>query len=243
MTNIADAAALGLPRSRRSGTKTRRRFLILSIAALAVLATALGVSFTADTGVTTITGVTSGGTSALVYTPTYGSPGSLPAAITAGGANGWKYGTGTSTSTPTTPTFSTIVAGTAAKVTGSGDVALIDATDTSSNDLLVTVYITNMQALGLTYNSYSLPIRIYSGTASTGSITWGASPVTDANGLDTSTTYLTNTAGFETFKVATGSSKYYEVTLDSGGSLYPFQTGASGAATAPALYITSQRSS
>ena len=243
MTDIAHAAtqpvAVG---SRSARTKTRRRFLVLSIAVLAILATVLGVSFTADTGVTSVTAATTGGTSSLVYTPTYGTAGGLPTALD---TVGWKDAAGAAPTTPVSPTLPTIVAGTAATVSTSGDVAVIDATDTSSSYLLVTVYVTNMQALGLTYNSYSLPVRLYavSYDSGTSAYSWPSSPATDANGVDTSSTYLTNTAGYETFKLATGANKYYEITLDSGGSLYPYQTGATDADTSPTFYVTAQRSS
>jgi len=224
--------------------KTRKRFLIVSIAALTVLGTSLGVSFTADTGVTQVTAASTGGALPLVWSPTYGTPGGLPAAVTGAGAAGWRYGTGTPGSTPTAPVWPTVVAGQAGSVTSAGDIATIDATDTSSTNLLLTIYITNMKPLALTYNSYSLPLRVYNSTGfASGSITWSASPTTDANSVNTANTYLTNTQGYETFKLPTGAGKYYAITLDAGGAFYPYQTGASGAATTPAFYITAQRTS
>ena len=63
---------------------------------------------------------------------------------------------------------------------------------------------------------------------------------TDANSINTANTYLTNTQGYETFKLATGAGKYYAITLDSGGAFYPYQTSAGGATT-PSFYITAQR--
>ena len=227
-------------------TRMRRRFLVVSIAALTVLGTSLGVSFTADTGVTQITAANTGGALPLIWSPTYLTAGGLPLAVTGAGAAGWRYGTGTPGSMPTAPVWPTVVAGQAGSVTTSGDVATIDATDTSATYLLVTVYITNMRPLSLTYNSYSLPIRIYAPVTngfSAGSITWSSSPATDANSINTANTYLTNTQGYETFKLATGAGKYYAITLDSGGAFYPYQTGALGAATTPAFYITAQRTS
>jgi len=110
--------------------------------------------------------------------------------------------------------------------------------------LLVRVDVTNLWPLSLTYNSYSLPVRIYAATNfARGSIAWSANPVTDASGNDTANTYLTNTLGYETFKLATGPNKYYEITLDSGGAFYAFQTGATGAATTPSFYTTVQKTS
>jgi len=247
----ADGTSFGVAptelNSRSGLASTRKRFLVVSIAALTILGTSLGVSFTADTGVTQITAATTGGALPLVRMPTWGTSGGLPAAITGSGTAGWKYGTagtGVQPSIPTAPVWPTVVAGQPGSVTSSGDIAVIDATDTSSTYLLITIYVTNMKALSLTYNSYSLPIRVYAATAfGSGSVTWGASPATDSNGVNTASTYLTNTQGYETFKLATGVGKYYAVTLDSGGSFYPYQTGAVGAATTPAFYFTAQRTS
>jgi len=227
-------------------TTLRRKFLLVSVAALAVLGASMGVSFTADTGVTQITAASTGGALPLVWSATYGTAGGLPTAVTGVATAGWKYGTsGTGLqSVPTVPGWPVVVAGQAGSVSSAGDIAVIDATDTSATYLLVTIYVTNMRPLALTYNSYSLPIRIYGSTAfSSGAITWSATPVVDSNGIDLATTYLTNTQGFETFKLPTGAGKYYAITLDAGGSYYPYQTGASGSATTPALYITAQRTS
>jgi hypothetical protein len=235
--------------------RTRKRFLVVSLAALAVLGAGLGVSFTADTGVTSIGTGTAGSTNPLISTPVYGTaystPGSLglPTAIngTTGtaGANGWKYGTGVSAvaSIPTAPVWPTVVAGTSGEVTSSGDISLIDATDTSATSLLVTIYVTNMKALAKTYNSYSLPIRVYEPTSfnqspTLGGIVWAGTAATDVNGTNTN-----NTQGYETFKLATGAGKYYAITLDHGGSFYTYQTNANGAAITPAFYITAQRTS
>lgn len=226
--------------------RTRKKFLVVSVAALLVLGTSMGISFTADTGVTQITAASTGGALPLVWSASYGVAGGLPAAVTGVATAGWKYGTsGTGLqSVPSAPVWPTVVAGQPGSVTTAGDIATIDATDTSANYLLITVYVTNMRALALTYNSYSLPFRIYGSTAfSSGSITWSASPISDANGVNTANTYITNTSGYETFKLPTGVGKYYAVTLDSGGAFYPYQTGAVGAATTPALYITAQRTS
>lgn len=228
------------------GGGTRKKFLIVSVAALLVLGTSMGVSFTADTGVTQLATANTGGALPLIWSPTYGTAGGLPVAVTGAATAGWKYGTaGTGAqSVPTPPVWPTVVAGQAGSVTSSGDIAVVDATDISASYLLVTVYITNMRPLALTYNSYSLPIRVYNATAfSSGAITWSASPTVDSNSVNTANTYLTNNQGYETFKLATGAGKYYAITLDSGGAFYPYQTGASGAATTPALYITAQRTS
>lgn len=227
-------------------TNLRKKFLLLSVTSLAILGASMGVSFTADTGVTQITAASTGGALPLIWSASYGTAGGLPVAVTGAATAGWKYGTaGTGAqSVPTAPVWPVVVAGQAGSVTTAGDVATIDATDTSATYLLLTIYITNMKPLALTYNSYSLPIRIYGATAfSSGAVTWSATPLVDANSINTANTYLTNNQGYETFKLPTGAGKYYSVTLDAGGSYYPYQTGASGAATTPALYITAQRTS
>lgn len=182
----------------------------------------------------------------LVWPASYSDPGGLPNAVTGAATAGWKYGTaGTGAqSVPAAPGWPVVVAGQAGSISTSGDIAVVDATDISASYLIVTVYITNMKQLALTYNSYCLPIRIYSAaTFSGGAIAWGASPVVDSNSINTANTYLTNTQGFESFKLATGAGKYYAITLDAGGTYYPYQTGATGSATTPALYITAQRTS
>ena len=265
--NINDATG-GVPMIQLSSSGApspmRKRFLVVSITLFALLGASLGVSFTADTGVTQIATAATGANRPLVLPPTYTVAGGLPVGITGDtvtttGANGWRYGTGTSakTSVPGSPVWPTVVAGQAGSVATSGDIAMIDATDTTANFLLITIYITNMKALSLTYNSYALPIRVYapvlSGTDyptaasvgvtgfANGGVIWGSSAATDANGTNTGNSYLTNTQGFQTFKLRTGVNRYYAVTLDSGGSFFPFQTGATGAETTPAFYITAQR--
>jgi hypothetical protein len=224
----------------------RRKFLVVSLTALTILGASMGISFTADTGVTQITAANTGGALPLVWSASYGAPGGLPTAVTGAATAGWKYGTaGTGAqSVPTAPGWPVVVAGQAGSVSSSGDLAVIDATDISATYLIVTIYITNMRPLALTYNSYSLPIRIYSASAfSSGAITWNSSAVVDNNGINIANTYLTNTQGFESFKLPTGAGKYYAITLDAGGAYYPYQTGAGGSATTPALYITAQRTS
>lgn len=233
--------------------RMRKRFLVVSVAALAVLGTSLGVSFTADTGVTQITATIAGSNLPLIWSADYATTaanGGLPVAITGNATAGWMHGTTIASpavsSRPTAPGWGTVVTNVAGTIATSGDVAVIDATTTSSSYLLVTIYITNMHELSQTYNSYALPIRVYSGTgsaASSASVTWGATPVLDANQVDSGSTYLTNNSGYETFKLPTGTNKYYEITLDAGGSYFPYQATPSGVSNTPALYITAQRTS
>jgi hypothetical protein len=233
--------------------RMRKRFLIVSVAALAVLGTSLGVSFTADTGVTQITATTPGSDLPLVWSANYtigAGNGGLPAAITGSAGTGWKYGTnvGGVSSKPTAPGWGTVTTNVAGTVATSGDITVIDATTATSTNLLVTVYITNMHELSQTYNSYAMPIRVYSGVSATltpAIINWGLTPtpITDVNLLNTANSYLTNNAGYETFKLVTGPNQYYEITLDTGGSYFPYQATPNGVSNTPALYITAQRTS
>ena len=225
----------------------RKKFLIVSVSALTMLGASMGVSFTADTGVTQVTAALTGGALPLVWSANYAASGGLPAADTGTATAGWKYGTtgtGVQPSIPTAPGWPVVVSNQAGSVSSSGDIAVIDATDVSATYLIVTIFITNMKPLALTYNSYALPVRIYAATAFlNGSITWNGTAHTDSNGINIANTFLTNTQGYETFKLATGAGKYYAITLDAGGSYYPYQTGVAGSATTPAFYITAQRSS
>lgn len=135
----------------------RRRFLFLSVAALALLGAGLGVSFTADTGVTSLTTISGATTTGnFVYAASYGGATTFPAAVSSGP---WKV---SATTTPTSPAWSP-VANQAGSVTTAGDVAFVDASSatTSSSYLLVTVYITNLSALSQAYGSYAWPIRVY----------------------------------------------------------------------------------
>jgi hypothetical protein len=235
--------------------RMRKRFLIVSVAALAVLGTSLGVSFTADTGVTQITATTPGSDLPLVWSADYAigaGNGGLPLAIAGNAMAGWMHGATIASpvvnSRPTAPGWGTVTTNVAGTIATSGDIAVVDATTSTANFLLVTVYITNMHELSQTYNSYALPIRVYAGTGSASSgatINWGATPapITDSNLLNTANSYLTNNAGYETFKLATGSNKYYEITLDAGGSYFPYQATPNGVSNTPALYITAQRTS
>lgn len=229
---------------RKSALRTLQILLLVSVAALSSIGIVNAKDFAALTAAATNTALT-GGTLPLVWSANYGTAGGLPTAVTGAATAGWKYGTaGTGVqSVPVAPGWPVVVANQAGSISSSGDIAVIDATDISATYLIVTIFITNMKPLALTYNSYALPVRIYAATAfSGGSITWNASAHTDSNGINIANTYLTNTQGYETFKLATGAGKYYAITLDAGGSYYPYQTGVSGSATTPAFYITAQRS-
>ncbi|HET7571554.1 MAG TPA: hypothetical protein VFJ77_02660 [Gaiellaceae bacterium] len=207
--------------------------MVVAVVALVALAAALGYSFTATTGVTsvgTITGTNPG--SSLIYSATY-SAGGLPAAVT----NGWKYGTGTNSTTSTSPSWAPIV-GQSGTVDTAGDIAFIDATDANATSLLVSLYLTNASDLGGDYSAYAWPIRIYKCTLSSGTCAWSG-PITTADGTDTSASYLTNSTAFESVKLDTGADTYYEIAMDAGGMFNTISNStSSGHSLTPSFYVT-----
>lgn len=212
---------------------------MVSISMLAVLGAGLGVSFTADTGVTSLSTISANpATGNFVYPASYGGATTFPTAVSSGP---WKV---SATTTPTSPAWSP-VANQAGSVTTAGDLAFVDASSatTSSPYLLVTVYVTNLSALSKAYGSYAWPIRVYKASSvATNTISWNSTAVTDANGVNTANTYLTNTQGFESFKLPAGTSaSYYDITMDAGGSYFTLSTSA-GSLT-PTFYVTATPSS
>jgi hypothetical protein len=235
---VTDYAAHRFPG--RIGVRRRRRFLIVSIAALAVLAAALGVSFTADSGSTTVS-VSAGTTNPLVF----------PGGVTLGDGKKFKVANAT---TVTAPSWSP-VAGTSGSVTTKGDLAFIDGRTTSAGGatrLTITVYVTNLPALQKTYGSFAFPVRLYSGTYTGSATTWTSTPLASSD-----TTYLTNTGGFLSFSVATaasgGAGSAIGVQLGGdgagdGGSFYTICTDIApsgvcdGGSLSPSFFITAQPS-
>lgn len=234
---MTDYAAHQFPA--RMGARRRRRFLIVSIAALAVLAAALGVSFTADSGSSTVS-VSAGTTNPLVFAR----------GTTLSGGKTFKVGGNT---TGTAPAWSP-VAGTAGSVTTKGDLGFIDGRTTSAGGatrLTITVYVTNLPALQKTYSSFAFPVRLYGGTYDGTTTVWtGASTLASSD-----TTYLTNTSGFLSFSVATaasgaaGSAIAVQLggdTSGDGGSFYTVCTDTAGTCTggslSPSFFITAQPS-
>ena len=207
----------------------QRRFLLVGVAGLAVLAAAMGVSFLDNSG-TTSAAVT-GGTATLVY-PVANSN-SVPSAVTSlkytgtGGINVSHVFTGA-----VLPSWSP-TALSAGSVTTAGDLVLIDAT-TVTTGVNLSVYITNLAGLQQDYNSFALPVNVYSSTCASG-CTWSQASTVVAS----PPTYLTATGGFLTFNLPTG--KYYDIAIDTGGSFYCTSTSTSGtAALAPSFYFTAQ---
>jgi hypothetical protein len=243
-------------------SRKRNKFLLLSLAAVAVLSTALAVSFTADSGVTSI-GVTGTAGSQYVYAPTYGSVGTLP---TVGGVGlgdtavankSWAYGTasGFATSPVWSGTGGNPSLGAGYIKTG-GDVALIDARNAPTANLVVSVYITNLGQLMADYSSFAFPIELYQGSVGAPAVS-GRLPITWTRlsvGPSPSITFLTDSGGVLSWKVPAGSaSNVYEVVMtgatdtapvnpaafSSGGAFFiQAVTNTTTAALAPSFYVT-----
>lgn len=204
--SAAPAAALARGRSRR------KRFLIVSVAALAVLAVTMGVSFLDQSGATTLTvNAASGGN--LVYTS------SLPSGVTA------KYSSAPSWS----PT-----ANSAGSVATSGSIAVIDASQVSTN-VIVNVYITNLASLAQAYSSFAFPIDVWT---STNGSSWSQSSVVSTSPFSS---YLTDTSGVISFSLPPNA--YYDITMEGsddatigGGSFYCIST--SNGSLSPSFYVT-----
>ena len=233
----------------------RKKFLILAIAALGLLATVLGVSFTADTGTATATIDGSTGNTSLVYTNT-------PSALNQTGVN-WVYGSGTVANTPGTPAAGTAITGVAAEApalaaatVGSngnvrypGDVALIDATTGTTpagGNIIVSAYLTNAAAFAVVYPTFALPVELYCKSGSATVIGWptggtegtptGYSSLQALN-ASTTETYLTDAQPSLSWSVTTGTTKYCEVAIDQGGTYY---AASSSTTTVPQIYVTAQ---
>jgi hypothetical protein len=211
----------------------RRRFLMLGVATLAVLGTILGISFTADTGSTSVSVTGGAGAGKLVY-PISGASGStMPSALnTHTLQNGTVVASGT-TSSNSLPSW-TPAAGVPGSVTTHGDLAVIDGTTTSAGGattVQLTIYVTNLGDLGGDYTSWAFPISVWSTT--NGGLSWTQ--------VAASSQYITHTLGFLSYSLPTGGSTYFDVVMDTGGSFYTVSTStASGHSLSPNFYFTAQ---
>lgn len=220
----------------KSLRKRRRRFLLVSIPALAVLAVALGVSFADDAGTSTLN--VSSSSNNFVFPVISGTTG-VPAAVTA-----LKY-TGTSgiaanafTASVIRPTW-TPVTGSAGEITTAGDLVLVDATAGTlgtATALTVTIYITNLAGLQQAYSSFAFPIRIWK-CAATCSSNAAWSEVADDAVISPRPSYLANTDGFIQFRLPVGF--YYDIAFDLGGSFYTIST-TTAANLSPQFFFTAQ---
>jgi hypothetical protein len=223
----------------------RRRFLIVAIAALAVLGAAMGVSFLGETGTQSLSVNAAAGSGNFVYQaassgalgPNFtGTPGTLP------GGSTW-----TATAGPgSTPGINTVQAPTwvaalgAGSVTTKGEMVILDATATGGNatlpdtshQLLVTVFVSNLVQFAADYSSYALPINV---SESTNGTSW-ASAGADAT---PNTGFITNLGGQVTFTLAPG--KLYDIWMPTGGSWFNVSTSNSGGhALAPSFFFSAQ---
>ena len=216
----------------RRGGARRKRFLAVSVAGLAVLAAALGVSFLGSTGTTTV-GVTAANSN-FIFPVFNNAP--MPAGTNF--VSSLKYTTSGISASSASSTLGTAVLpswspvlNTAGSVTTAGDLAVVDAT-TASNGIIVNVYVTNLAGLQQDYSSYALPFNVYQSPCTAGSCTW-----TQASGI--SLTYLTNSEGFLSFSLPKGN--YYDITMDTGGSFFTSGTSTTAPASlSPSYYFTAQ---
>lgn len=221
----------------------RKRFLAISIAALAVLSVAMGVSFLGTTGTTGVT-VTSSGSSDYVFPVTgEGIPG-----MTEGVKKAVKaLEFGTTENSPTLPSLGEPTVGTAGKVAASGDLALVDASSEtlgSATELIVNVYVTNLSGLSLDYSSFALPVTVYKATCENAaekkcgetSAKWtvDSEVSSEAAGL-----FLTNTEGTFSFRVKGAAHQFLDIAMNEGGSYYLSKV-AAGGALGPEFYFTAQ---
>ena len=213
------------------GGLRRKRFLMVSVAMLAVLGIGLGVSFAATTGSTAVS--VSGGSTQWVFPVSNGA--SLPAAVDAlkYTAPGAINPTANSVTTADNPAWTPVQdsAGTLSS-TNAGDLAVIDATSQSQ---LFSMYVTDLHELQRAYSSYAWVVNVWkcaSDCTTTGAWTQAGTDVVPAGG-----SILTNTDGFLQFPMTSGF--YYVVTMDAGGSFYAYNT-TSGDDMGPEFFFTSR---
>jgi len=214
----------------KSGRR-RKRFLAISVAALAVLSVAMGVSFLGNTGTTKV-GVTASSSAFVFPVGEHGIEGSVPPAVTEL-AHGSTAASGTKVSN--LPSWSPI-ANSAGEVKEGGDLVLIDATGTG---LVANLYVTNLAGMQAAYTSFALPVVVWQSacteeneakTECTKIGTWSKDP-------EVSSTFLTNTEGNLSFSLKNG--MYYDVTIEQGGSYYAVST-ENEDDMSPSFYFTAQ---
>lgn len=219
--------------------KRRRRFLLVSIPALAVLAAALGVSFAENSGTSTISVAAS--STSFVFPVVDGTAG-IPAAVTtlrytpAAGISAAKVFTASVVKPAWTP-----AAGSAGEVTTAGDLALIDATAATlgtATALTVDMFVTNLAGLQQAYSSWAFPVRVHKCAApvppATTCTVW---PEVGNEVIAVRPTYLMNTDGFLQFRLPVGF--YYDIVFDTGGSFYTIST-ATAANLNPQFFFAAQ---
>lgn len=225
--STADSSNAKLP-APKTGAR-RKRFLAASVAALAVLAVAMGVSFLGNTGTA---GVEVKASNSEFVFPVgksgFGTHSTLKEESKTVETLKWGSTTASGTLPGWSPTLNT-----AGEVATAGDLALVDATGTP---LILNVFITNLVGLQGDYSSFTFPMHVYQNE--TGTCTGGAGAKTckweENKGL--SETYLTNTEGNLSFSLPSG--HFYDITIDKGGSFYTISTTAGE--LSPSFYFTAQ---
>lgn len=211
------------------GAKTgarRKRFLAISVAALAVLAVAMGVSFLGNTGTAGVEVKASNSEFVFPISKSgFGTHATLKEESKTVATLKW----GSTTEAGTLPGWSPTL-NTAGEVATSGDLALVDATGTP---LILNVYVTNLVGLQGDYSSFAFPVHVYQNETATCTST-KACKWEENKGL--SETFLTNAEGNLSFSLPSG--HIYDVTLDKGGSLYTISTTAGE--LSPSFYFTAQ---
>lgn len=162
--------------------------------------------------------------------------------------------------TPTNASWSP-VSGAAGSVTTPGDLFVIDGRSASAGGaahITVNVYVTNLAPLQAAYSSFAWPVDLYFQKAQGGSSPRLIAGGTQAAGGDgskweivgptttnlspavtftASNYFLTNTGGFVSYYLPTGTDYFYEIALDSGGSFYTVN---SGGTISPQFFVTAQ---
>lgn len=230
----------------RIGVRRRRRFLIVSIAALAVLAAALGVSFAGPTGLTDVTVTSASNNFVFPVATSATAPSGLGAlastvyttALKNTGTTGFSSTTGFfAASNVVTPSWAP-VAGSAGSVTTAGDLAVLDARSATLGAnftaLRVTVFITNLAALQASYSSFAFPLNVYQCTRPCdGTNVWSLATGYSA----TAPVFITSTDGYVSFSLPAATDRFYDIAMDVGGSFYTIATSGT---LAPQFYFTAQ---
>lgn len=250
-------ASPGLQRPiQRRRTNLRRRYKLVTSGLMAVLLAVLGVGFAADAGTTTVSVATPDGV--IVYpvggdvddgftaTPVddlvtlpYSSknavddeladPVTYTANYTSVDVPSWDVAKGS----PGT-----------LSATEAGDIAYIDAADTTGTKLMVSVYVTNLAALSVNYSAWAFNVGLYQSDAADG--TWptlisAASPDNDATDLRQAEV-LTSDSGQVSFIVDATNEPHVSLSLDEGGSFFTADTDTSGGgALEPTFFIRVQQ--
>lgn len=224
----ANAPAANFAVAAKTGAR-RKRFLAASVAALAVLAVAMGVSFLGNTGTAGVEVKASNSEFVFPVSKSgFGAHKTLEEESKTVATLKW----GSTTTAGTLPSWSPTL-NTAGEVASDGDMALVDATGTP---LIVNVFVTNLVGLQGDYSSFAFPMHVYQNKTGTCTGGTGAKACEWEEDKSLSETYLTNTEGNLSFSLPSG--HFYDITLNKGGSFYTISTTAGE--LSPSFYFTAQ---